>query len=83
MLHYLLHSVYSLKGKSSGHTCCINVVSKLADMNQKNFCQNPNLTTTQPQPNFNLVGFDMIITLHTPPPPPGTLLLPEIMILGV
>ena len=30
------------------------------------FCQNPNLTTTQPQPNLNLVGFDMIITLHTP-----------------
>ena len=30
------------------------------------FCQNPNLTTTQPQPNLNLVGFDMIITLHHP-----------------
>ena len=29
------------------------------------YCQNPNLTTTQPQPNLNLVGFDMIITLHT------------------
>ena len=33
-------------------------------------CQNPNLTTTQPQPNLNLVGFDTIITLHTPHPPP-------------
>ena len=33
-------------------------------------CQNPNLTTTQPQPNLNLVGFDMNITLHTPPTPP-------------
>ena len=32
------------------------------------FCQNPNLTTTQPKPNLNLVGFDMIITLHHPPP---------------
>ena len=42
--------------------------------------QNPNLTTTQPQPNLNLVGFDMIITLHTTPP---ELLLPEWMILGV
>ena len=30
--------------------------------------QNPNLTTTQPQPNLNLVGFDTIITLHHPPP---------------
>ena len=34
-------------------------------------CQNPNLTTTQP--NLNLVGFDTIITLHPPthhhPPP--------------
>ena len=30
------------------------------------FCQNPNLTTTQPQPNLNLVGFETIITLHTP-----------------
>ena len=29
--------------------------------------QNPNLTTTQPKPNLNLVGFDMIITLHHPP----------------
>ena len=32
-------------------------------------CQNPNLTTTQPQPNLNLVGFDTIITFHTHPPP--------------
>ena len=52
------------------------------------YCQNPNLTTNQPQPNLNLVGFDTIITLHTPHPPPpttttGTLLLQEIMILGV
>ena len=49
------------------------------------FCQNPNLTTTQPQPNLNLVGFDTIITLHHPthPTTTGTLLLPEIMILGV
>ena len=31
-------------------------------------CQNPNLTTTQPQPNLYLVGFDTIITLHTPHP---------------
>ena len=30
------------------------------------YCQNPNLTTTQPKPNLNLVGFDKIITLHTP-----------------
>ena len=37
---------------------------------QKIYCQNPNLTTTQPQPNLNLVGFDMIITLHTTPHPP-------------
>ena len=29
------------------------------------YCQNPNLITTQPQLNLNLVGFDMIITLHT------------------
>ena len=28
-------------------------------------CQNPNLNTTQP--NYNLVGFDMIITLHPQP----------------
>ena len=28
-------------------------------------CQNPNLTTTQP--NLNLVGFDMIIAVHTTP----------------
>ena len=28
--------------------------------------QNPKLTTTQPQPNHNLVGFDTIITLHHP-----------------
>ena len=28
-------------------------------------CQNPNLTKTQPQPNLNLVGFDMIIAVHT------------------
>ena len=36
------------------------------------YCQNPNLTTTQPQANLNLVGFDTIIILHTPPthPPP-------------
>ena len=34
--------------------------------NTKLCCQNPNLTTTQPQPNLNLVGFDMIITSHTP-----------------
>ena len=27
-------------------------------------------TTTQPQPNLNPVGFDMIITLHTPHPTP-------------
>ena len=48
------------------------------------YCQNPNLTTTQPQSNLNLVGFDTIITLHHHhPPPPGTLLLPEMMILGV
>ena len=51
------------------------------------FCQNPNLTTTQPQPNLNLVGFETIITLHTPyhhpPTTTGALLLPEIMILGV
>ena len=43
-------------------------------------------TPTQPQLNLNLVGFDMIITLHQPPPHPptaGTLPLPEIMILGV
>ena len=47
-------------------------------------CQNPNLTTTQPKPNLNLVGFDTIITLHPPPPPhPGTLLLPERMVVGV
>ena len=49
-------------------------------------CQNPNLTTTQPQPNLNLVGFDTIITLPPPTPPhptTQTLLLPEIMILGV
>ena len=31
---------------------------------RKRYCQNPNLTTTQPKPNLNLVGFDMIITLH-------------------
>ena len=50
------------------------------------YCQNPNLTTTQPQPNLNLVGFDTIITLHPPTPPhptTQTLLLPEIMILGI
>ena len=44
--------------------------------------QNPNLTTTQPKPNLNMVGFDTIITLHNHHPT-GTLLLPEIMILGV
>ena len=37
---------------------------------QPEYCQNPNLTTTQPQPNLNLVGFDTIITLHHPPPHP-------------
>ena len=31
-------------------------------------CQNPNLTTTQLQPNLNLVGVDTIITLHHHPP---------------
>ena len=36
------------------------------------YCQNPNLTTTQPQPNLNLVGFDTIITFHTTPQPPTT-----------
>ena len=47
--------------------------------------QNPNLTTTQLQPNLNLVGFDTIITLHTPSPHPttGTLILPEGMVLEV
>ena len=30
------------------------------------FCQNPNLTATQP--NLNLVGFDTIIAVHTTPP---------------
>ena len=35
-----------------------------------NCCQNPNLTTTQPKPNLSLVGFDTIITLHTPPTQP-------------
>ena len=34
-----------------------------------NSCQNPNLTTSQPQPNLNLLGFDTIIPLHTPHPP--------------
>ena len=29
------------------------------------FCQNPNHTSTQPQPNITLVGLDMKITLHT------------------
>ena len=29
------------------------------------YCWNPNITTTQPY--LNLVGFDTIITLHTPP----------------
>ena len=47
-------------------------------------CQNPNLTSTQP--NLNLVGFDTIIAVHTThptPPPPGTLLLLEIKVLVV
>ena len=39
--------------------------SKTYFINQ--FCQNPNLTTTQP--NLNLVGFDMIIAFHTTTPP--------------
>ena len=46
-------------------------------------CQNLNLTTTQPQPNLNLVGFDMIITLHPPTTTTGTLILPEGMVLEV
>ena len=32
----------------------------------KHNCQKPNLGTTKPQHNLNLVGFDPIITLHTP-----------------
>ena len=36
-----------------------------------NNCHNPNSTTTQL--NSTKVGFDMKMTLHTPPPP-GTLL---------
>ena len=47
--------------------------------NQKSemtYCQNPNLTTTQPQPNLNLVGFDMIIAVHTTTTPPPVTLLP-------
>ena len=47
------------------------------------YCQNPNLTTTQLQPNLNLVGFDTIITLHTPHPTTGTLILPERTVLEV
>ena len=48
------------------------------------YCQNPNLTTTQPKPNLNLVGFDMIIiAVYTTPPHPGTLLLLEIKVLVV
>ena len=34
------------------------------------FCQNPNSTTTQHQPNITLVGLDTKTTLHTPPTPP-------------
>ena len=49
----------------------------------RNFCQNPNLTTTQPKPNLNLVGFDTIITLHHPTHPTGTLSLPQGMDLDV
>ena len=39
-----------------------NISSSTKDVN----CQNPNLTTTQPQPKLNLVGFDTMITLHKP-----------------
>ena len=48
-------------------------------------CQNPNLTTSQPKPNLNLVGFDTIITLHHPTthPTTGTLSLPQGMVLEV
>ena len=34
---------------------------------KQSYCQNPNLTTTQP--NLILVGFDTIIALHTHPAP--------------
>ena len=50
-----------MSGKE-GNNLQINVI--------KCYCQNPNLTITQPQPNLNLLGFDTIITLHTPHPQP-------------
>merc|ERR1712240_217511 len=45
------------------------ISKKVTEIVFKEFCQNPNLTPTQPQLNLNLVGFDTIITLHHPPHP--------------
>ena len=42
---------------------------RLINMSGLIYCQNPNLTSTQPNLTSTLVGFDMIITLHPPPPP--------------
>ena len=47
-----------MSGKE-GNNLQINVI--------KCYCQNPNLIITQPQPNLNPVGFDMLITVHYPP----------------
>ena len=44
-------------------------LQSVADNSDWMYCQNPNLTTTQPQHNLNLVGFDTNITFHTHPPP--------------
>ena len=46
------------------------------------FCQNPNLTTTQPNLNIEL-GLTRLLLFITPHHHPGTLLLLERMILGV
>ena len=48
--------------------CCQGLLLVVVVRGCCQYCQNPNLTTTQPQPNLNLVGFDMIITLHHPTP---------------
>ena len=75
-------NVFSVSFKTS----CTNI-SFFLSTSLYTYCQNPNLTTTQPQPNLNPVGFDTIITLHPPPPPPppptGTLILTETRLISI
>ena len=44
------------------------------------YCQNPNLTSIQLKSTLTAVGFDMIMTVHTTPPPPHPGTLPQLCI---